>query len=192
MDPLVRHQNDPPPLIPGTTARFRWPEAGDPDVARIRERVQERGRSLFVLRLPMGPLKVLAEAYYPDELRPAMWEQLDPARRSDWQNGRLVVLATIPVQGSLRIGQGKGGVYAIHHVTDPMLDEIRRNNRNARQDLKRHSSASARKLALEDAVASQEKAVYDEWSDLYEAAYRESLEYALGKPRVSMYSGGSQ
>lgn len=183
MDPLVRYKNDPAPLIPGTLLRFRWPS--DPhDTEAVRSRVQERGRGLFVLEAPMPaggtPVKVLAECYYPDELRVHYRrEGLDPFREADARMGRLVCVNTLPLRGTTRIGKGHGSFHGYTRLTEGMVLELRRNNRNARAELKRSSVGSYRKLELRDALDADDEEVYDEWSEAYAQAYIEGGTYAV-------------
>lgn len=189
MDRHIRRPHDPPPFIPGTNVRFEWPDADDPCVKMIRERVQEGAPGLFVLCTPGSRIKVLAECYYPDEMRDATWTMLDPPRKADWQDGRLVCVTTIPVRGSFNLGGGRrGSFHAIREVTLPMVEELRRNNRAANSNLKRSSTASNRKQALEDAENERFEEASQEFADFYTNAYLDTEKFAMGKPRVSMYS----
>lgn len=193
MDKMIRRRHDPPPFIPGTDVRFEWPEPGDPDVAMLRERVQEGAPGLYVLKLPMLDLKVLAECYYPDELRDGMWRNFDPMRRADWQDGRLICMHTLNVDGAILVGGGRrGSVHAIRHLSDQVVEEIRRNNRSARRDLKRNSSATARRQELDNAEEDLTRRVSRDFEDAYAHAFAESMDFAMDKPRVSMYTPKSR
>lgn len=189
MDGMIRRSHDPAPFVPGTVIRFEWPDAGDPCVKMVRERVQEGAPGLFVLRIPGTPFKTLAECYYPDQMKPGTWSTMDPFRRADWQDGRLICITTVPVRGSFNIGGGrKGSVHAIREVTDQMVTELRRNNRNARSELKRSSTAGNRKKALEDIEEKRFEEASQEFADFYTEAYLDTQKYGMGKPRVSMYT----
>ena len=182
MDPMVRYPHDPAPLIPGSLHRFRWPRDSH-DTEVIRREIQDRGRGLFVLehaRTVAGtPLKVLAEAYYGDEIRPGYFQNLDSARQEDARMGRLVIVAVLPLRGTFRVGKGLGSFPAYLWLTGDMIEEIRRNNRSARSDLKRQSSAVHRRQALEDIQRQKDERVLDEFAEDHVARDLEVLKYAV-------------
>lgn len=160
-DPQIRDYNESPPLVPGSRARFRWPEKGDRDVERIRSDVQSGAPGLFVLGMPDGQRKAIVEAYYPEGIRSAFYEsELDPMRREDHQNGRLVAVNV------LRVFEGD--------LDQRLIAEIRRNNREARSDLARTSSAHSRRLAIEDEHEAEFAREADEYGDAYAHAAMET------------------
>lgn len=182
-DPLIRSYADRPPLVPGSLTRFRWPEPGDPEVRMIRERVQESGKGLYILRAPYPDAKVLVEAHYPNGMRPHYIDNhLDPYRKEDVQMGRLVVVR----------------VFDDIKPPDQPLDmrhirEIRRNNRNARGDLRRQSSGHARRLALEDRRRKEEQPVFDRWNSFVKQAKADTRKFAATPhvgPARSLSLGG--
>lgn len=194
---MERNRNDEAPWVPGLEARFQWPDRDDPDLALVRSGVQEGAKGLYVLYLPItiggSPVKVLAEAYYPDEMRDATWTMLDPRQRADWQDGRLVVIATVPLSGTFVFGDGKqGSVYAFMQLDERAVEELRRNNRDSRQDLKRQVSGHALKLAIKDELDRKENEVFSgsDFTQAYTDAYLATKEFALGKPRISLHGTG--
>lgn len=180
MDPMVRHASDPAPLIPGTLLRFRWPS--DPsDTEVIRSTVQESGRGLFVLEAPMPAggttVKVLAEAYYPEDVRASYFENMDPFRKADSSMGRLIVVSTLDLKGTIQVGSGVGSFFGYIDLTSPMLDEIRRNNRNANSRLKRNASREYWMQERENLREAEEAKVFDEWAEAYTHMYLEGAKY---------------
>lgn len=155
-DPLIRSYDATPPFIPGLDpVRFRWPDRRDPDVRRIRERVQDGGVGLYVLIDPRDPLgkKCLVEAYYPEDIRPeyakpdrvaietdygteyvTMSDGLNPYQHEDFRTGRLVAVAVIMRYNG--------------ELDDKDISDIRKGNANARQSLRRHAPASVRKANM--------------------------------------------
>jgi len=195
VDPLIRRTDDPAPWVPGMAARFEWPDGSCQDsVDMVRERVDGGGVGLYVLRLPFTlagtPLLSLVEAYYPDQIRDGSWRMLDPRQKADYQDGRLVVLFNPPLEGTFVMGRGTGSLNVCTRVTEGMVTELRRNDRAARSDLRRSSPASYRRKELDEMHRQEEEDKIGPMANLYEDAYKESLEFALGKPRVSMYTGG--
>lgn len=142
-DPHIRFHADPPPLVPGSQDRFTWPCEWDEDVQLLRDGMQESGKGLYVLRFRSG--KIVAEAYYPEDVRAAYFaEQLDPVRQSDYRCGRLVVVGyplTMPNGRPRYIGDD--GISSI-------LTVLRRGNRNARRELRRSYNPQQWRLELDD------------------------------------------
>lgn len=177
------------PWIPGRAARFQMPRKGDPDVERLRDGVQEGAAHLYVLYLPTmaggSNVKVIAEAYHPDQLQPGTWFMVDPRQRADWQDGKLVVIGTKAVDGTFKVG-GKhpGSVHAFFNLTEAMLAELRRNNRNARRDLKRKASAAYLEQEIRNAQeeADHKVAMESDFADAYVDAYKDTRE--MSKPHV--------
>lgn len=178
------------PFVPGTRLRLREP--GDRSLQQmVQDNVQEGGVGLYLFALPfvarngLRPL-VLAEAYFSSDLRSGTWNQLDPMRRADWQDGRLVVLKTLSLADTFQIGgSSPGAVNAFWRLTYPMLEEVRRNNRSARADLKRTSTAYDRSLELANAQEADEAPIFKAWDELVEDAARETVNHAFNQPRVS-------
>jgi hypothetical protein len=187
------------PWVPGKRARFEWTETNNPDKQRIRDSVQDGGKHLYILRLPFYVAgtqpKVLAEAYYPHEAQSATWTMLDPRQQEDWDQGRLVVIATVPLGGTTRIGGNSPGAVDAYfgELTQPMLDELQRNNRNSKKDLKRNVSAHAMELAIRDAQEhEEEQRVADMgWGDSFVEAHEDTKKFGMNKPRISGYNGGA-
>lgn len=182
-DPLIRNYHDRPPLVPGSLTRFRWPDEWDEEVRMIRERVQERGRGLYLLKAPYPDAKVLVEAHYPLGMRDTYIEHhLDPFRKEDVRLGRLVV---IRVFDDIKPPDQK---LNMNHIR-----EIRRNNRNARGNLKRQSSGKHRKLEMEDRRRQEEKPVFDRWNNFIQQVKVDTLKYAMTPhvgPARSLSLGG--
>jgi hypothetical protein len=84
---------------------------GHEDVRMIRERVQDGGVNLYILRLPLtiagSEVKVVAAGYYPDELHQASWSLCDDRQHSDWQDGRMVILKTLQLQGTFSVAYAR-------------------------------------------------------------------------------------
>jgi hypothetical protein len=164
-DPHIRDYNQAPPLIPGSRARFQWPEPYSPSVERIRNGVQDGGPGLFVLRTPDGETAVV-EAYYPENVKRSYYKtQLDPLRRADHGDGGLVVINVLKVLK--------------HEVNGPTIAEIRRNNRAFNPALSGSSSAYARKLEMEDMQEQdfQKDPEVSEFLDQYTDAALETRDY---------------
>jgi len=179
------------PFIPGTAIRFHEPTGRLLDIQReIRRDVQEGGQGLYVYGVPglyIGGTEVftVAEAWARDNL-PLQFvaRQLDPYRMADLQDGRRVVIQTLPLRGSQPIFvHGAIVVYGILRWSPLHLVEIRRNNRQTRSWFE-HGSAHSIKLAIQNANEAEQRPVYDEFSDAYAEAMKDSMEYALGKPHV--------
>lgn len=172
-DPHIRSYYDSPPLIPGTLTRFRWPRRWDSEVRMIRERVQGDGRGLFMLRAPYPGEKLLVEAYYPEHMREGYVRQhLDPLRRYEVGMGNLVV---VKVLDGIK---PPGEPLDMRHIR-----EIRRNNRNARRDLKRQASAKYRKSEMERRREEEEQEVYDHFNEFVRQAKVDTYKYAI-RPHV--------
>lgn len=179
-------RGDERPLIPGTP--FRFGSLNQEATEVIRSEVQEAGDGLFVFDAPFDvggstPMSI-CEAYYPDEFTSGYPANLDPIRMSDFKDGRLVVLNTLGVRGMTSVGSGFGSINVCFRIEPQMIEEIRRNNRAARGELKRQSSAVHRKQAIKNAQEEEEQVAMKEWSDWYTDAYRETLKFAMNKPRV--------
>lgn len=162
-DPQIRSYEQQPPLIPGSRFRFEWPDYDDPDVYRIRTEVQEGAPGLYVLRSPDRNMKAIVEAYYPEGIRHSFYEnELDPYRRADYQDGNLVVVHVWRV--------------ITREIDNRILDEIRRNNRSARSDLKRSASAHDRLLEMRNRREEEETASVEvrEFLDMYTDAALET------------------
>jgi len=175
-DRHVRYPDDPGPLWPGRPdLRFTLVDRSDPDLIRLRQDVQEEGRGLFVARAGGTGVKCLLEAYYPEDIRPAYADkQLDRYRLAEFKMGRLVVIA--------RHFNWFGEI-------DPvMLDQMRRNNRNARKDLRRSHSPTDHRLALERDLAEKEKAAYDAFEDFYTHAMIDTHKFAMAKKHISQHT----
>lgn len=176
-DPHIRYPQDPGPLLPykadGGHLRFRWPRKDDPRPNLLRRRVQEGGTGVYIVR-PPAALEgeesgfCVIEAYYPDQFSESYYHQLDPARRSDWQLGRLVVLNT-------------GWWLApkvFHERIDPfdlLVTEIRRNNRQSRQDLRRQVHETYIKDELDRRQEAREDEVLDATADRIAARGAEAI-----------------
>jgi len=168
------------PWIPGLAARFEWADPDDPDIATLRAEAQDGGPHLFILYTPVtlhaSRVKVLAEAYYPADMQAATWEMLDPRQHADWQDGRLIVISTVPLKGTFRTnGNRPGSVNAFFRLTTDMMEELRRNNRNARRELKRKASAVYHKQELKSAIEEHERkaAENSEFADAMVSAYKD-------------------
>ena len=184
------------PWVPGRNARFEWAEEGNPYEQRIRESVQDGGKHLYVLRLPFvvggSPIWVLAEAYYPSEAQAGTWFMIDARQRLDWKDGRPVVISTVPLAGTFKVGgDAQGSVHGFFQLNDVMIEELCRNNRNSKQDLRRRTSVAARHEEITDHLsAAEEQKIRDSgWEDAFVAAHEDTQNFALGKPRSSGYPG---
>lgn len=190
-DPHVRRDED-GPIIPGSSRRLLFCEAGDESVRRIREEVQEGGAGLYAFRLfSDGGERVIAEAYYPEDMRPATYRTLSPAQRVDFADGRLVIVGVPSFKGTASVGEGFGSVQvAPFGVTDPVIREIRRNNRAARIVLKRQSSVHARALAIDDDQRQRDERVAHDigFADAFVDASLEAIK--VSKPKISTYIQG--
>ena len=176
-DPHIRERYADPPLVPGTIRRFSWPEPYDPDVVMIRNNVQEEGKGLFVLPLPIGEGKCVVEAYYPEDIRgDYALTGLDPYRRHDMGAGHLVVIHILWTLA--------------RELTWPQIAEIRRNNRSLNRDLKRMATASYQKLALTDDHDARDAKVLNNFSDWYEEAMRDTVKFAM-TPHSGQYRSSS-
>jgi hypothetical protein len=167
--------------------RWRWPLPGDPRVAKMRRRVQDGGRGLYMLRPPPrlepaggGDTYCLVEGYYPDELGSAYWRQVDPWRREEWRMGRMVVLNT---------GWYKAPTVFNARDTDfdLLLDEVRRNNRNARRDLRRQVHEPYARQAMANRQQEEEDEVLDETADRIAKRGTDALLHG-GNPRIAVPS----
>lgn len=192
-DPHIQHPHDPAPYVPGSPNRFRWPDPHDPDVEAIRRGVQEEGRGLYVLLAPWGDGKCLVEAYYPEGVRDLFAStRLDPFRKTDLQEGRLVVVGIPRLRETIKVGKGLGSfrVMSPAGVTATMLEEIRENNRNARAHLRRNAPASYLKQEINDAIAAREQEAYDRWADFYYDAWLQTRKFAMPEKRQNFYIPG--
>ena len=189
---MERRANTTGPWIPGKASRLEWAAPGDPDQLLVRQGVQENGAHLFVMYLPVSAggtrVKTLVECYWPDEMRAGSFNQLDPRQKQDFQDGGPVVWSSLELEGTVRLGGSQpGSVNVFFALCEPMIEEIRRNNRNARSELRRSHSATDLKIEIENALEAKEDALMSEWTDMYVDAYEETAKFALGKPRVSQY-----
>jgi hypothetical protein len=91
-----------------------------------------------------------------------------------------VVVSTLSLRGTTRVGgKSRGSFFAYTRLTDDMVREVRRNNRNARSELRRQSTAGARAAELRDRHAKDEQPIFDQWAEMYEHAWLEGQKYAL-------------
>jgi len=211
------------PWIPGAGIRFDFLPAYHEDVQLVRERVQDDGNNLYVLRLPLtlggSEVKVLAVGFYPDELHSPSWNLCEQYQRSDWQDGRLIVLKTLELSGFAPVSFTRdltnhnpgdklkdmewhvgpvaagtlGSVSAyVGPLNDRHIEEIQRNNRSARSKLKRRANAEYLKqeIAAAQEASDERKIAESGFVDAYEDAHKETLHYAKGNARVSGYRGG--
>jgi hypothetical protein len=209
------------PWIPGAGIRFQFLPDDHEDVQLVRERVQDGGHNLFVLRLPLtlagSEVKVLAVGFYPDELHSPSWGLCEQYQRSDWQDGRLIILKTLELDGFFSAAYTRdftghevgdnlkkeewhvgpvaagvlGSVFAyVGPLNDAHITEIQRNNRSARRDLKRRANAEYLAQEIKNAQeASDERKIADSgFVDAYEDAYKDTSHYAKGNARVSGYN----
>jgi hypothetical protein len=179
------------PLIPGTLKRFVEPDERLLNFQRqLRTEVQEGAHGLYVFQVPVRtvagtPLFALVEAYPPDEMRTPFIRTLEPPRLQDLKEGRLVVVATVPVQGSLHLDiRGAVGIHVLLNLDPRQIIEIRRCNRAARGELRRSSAAVFRKLAIENQQAEKDRRVYADFADLYEDGMKNTREYGMGKVHI--------
>jgi len=180
------------PWIPGKASRLLWCDPGDPDQLLVREGVQEYGVHLYIMYLPFEvggtQIKTLVEVYWPDELRDGSVHHLDPRQRQDFHEGRPVVWSSLELNGTVRIGGNElGAINAFFALCTPMIEEVRRNNRNALKELRRSHSAADLKLEMEATLERDENEKMAAWADHYVEAYEDTEKFALGKPRISMY-----
>lgn len=219
---MVRDRNDPGPWIPGMPVRFNWAPEKDPDTEMVRGMVQDGGTNLFVLRLPTflggSEVKALVVGFYPDELHAASWSLCDPRQKMDWQMGRMVVLKTLELDSFFSMsfqrdmtgfrpgdetkpdiewhvlprGEGQVDCY-VGPLNWDHIEEIQRNNRSARADLKRKSTSVYLEQEIKNAVEDAENKVVEdsEFVDAYTDAYMSTRQLVKGNPRVSMYTGRS-
>lgn len=193
---MVRGRDVDGPWVPGAPVRFEWLPEDHPDEKMVRERVQDGGVNLFVLRLPVSiagtDVKVLAVGFYPDELQSASWHMCDPRQQVDWNLGGLVVLKTLELNGTFEFGGGHLGSVNCYMgpLTDEMIAEIKRNNRNARQDLKRKMTASYLEQEIRNAKEAEEERKMEEsgFLDAYTEAYLDTERHVRGNPFVSGYN----
>jgi len=192
-DPMIRDRHDAPPLVPGSAIRFKWPQPFDSDVEKVRTGVQERGRGLFVLRAPFGEAKCLVEAYYPHEITANYAESvLDPLRFADMRQGRLIVVGNPRFRETMKVGEGVGSfrVLGPKGVTPTLLEEVRRNNRNARSHLKRNANPMYAKQELNDIIHQREQEAFDRWEDFYADAWKQTVKFALPEKRTNHFVPG--
>ena len=171
-DREIRDYADEAPYIPGLRIRFSWPDPWDEDVIQIREKMQEGGRNMFVLRTPQGD-KALVEAYYPHEISTeyaGSW--LDPIRLADCRMGRLVVVGD-------DLGPARRPLRSSGRLDNSIITAMRRSNRNARKDLRRQVNATYTKLELDERMAKDEEAAFTRFADFYEQAMKDTLAYGM-------------
>ena len=189
---MERRVDDIGPWIPGKASRLEWAEPGDPDQLLVRQGVQENGAHLFVMYLPVrvggSTVKTLVECYWPDEMRAGSFNQLDPRQREDFKQGRIVVWSSVELEGTIRLGGSQvGSINVFWSLSNPMIEEVRRNNRNARSELRRSYSGTDLMLEIERDQEKKEDALMSDWTDMYVEAYEDTAKFAMGKPRVSQY-----
>ena len=182
-------------MVPGSAKRFRWPQPGDPDVYRLRTEIQEGAPGLFLLYLTTG-VGVLVEAYYPDEWKPSQVGHIEKYTRSEIANGRLGAMGIrffifngfdsgeygVPVP----LEEGSNGT-TIKMKRGNVFAEVRRNNRNARSELKRAYDRYAWELEEGDLQTAAERGAEDRLDDAFQNAVRET-EKQMGKKRGSLIS----
>lgn len=173
MSRYLRSNNEPAPRLAGRHARYRWP-LDDSEQRLIEAEIQEGGKGLWVLLSPVQDnVKVLVEAYYPEDIRADYFKnQLDPMRRVDYQDGHLVTVA--------EVAQWVGP------LPKELIYQIRKNNRNARKELRRKSTAYDRELEMKRLQEEQEKPIFDAYEDQYQYAAREHRRAAA--PKISTYT----
>jgi len=179
-DREIRDRVDEAPFIPGLKYRFSWPDPWEEDVVQIREKMQEGGRNMFVLRTPQGD-KALVEAYYPDEITAdyaGNW--LDPMRLADCRAGRLVVVGD-------DLGPARRPLRWSGRLDDSIITAMRGANRNARKDLRRQVNATYTKLELDERMAQDEEAAFSRFADFYEQAMADTVAFGM-TPRVPVHS----
>ena len=167
-DSHVKHPNDPGPLVPGSQTRVRFTllPGDDHDVRRVRNEVAEGGRGLFVVEMGGTGVRSLIEAYYPEDIRSQYARRgLDRFRKADFEMGRLVCVNDFNQQF---IWQGDiPGVY---------LEEIKRNHRNARRELRRSYDQSSHVREMENKIEEDRQGPLNEFSDWYASAMIDTLE----------------
>ncbi len=209
------------PWIPGAGIRFQFLPEDHADVQLVRERVQDGGHNLYVLRLPLtlagSEVKVLAVGFYPDELHAPSWNLCEEFQRSDWQDGRMIVLKTLELEGFFsssftrdlsnhqptdkmpepdwQVGSVAAGTLGsvfsyVGPLNDVHITEIQKNNRSARKDLKRQANAEYLAKEIADAQeAADERTIADSgYLDAYEDAYSETEGILKGNTSVSGYT----
>lgn len=181
-DPLIRSYSDPPPHTPTLGSQedwtYRWPVENEPDVALLRSYMQEQGRGLYVLRMPTGDAKVLVQAFYPDEISSLFaGSELYGTQLADYKDGRLVVTDELALwrgpldpYRELKKLTGRGGTVR--------LVEFKRNNRNARLDLKRQSDGGFRAQELSTALEGEGEQEIEDLSREVGQAFGEELDFA--------------
>lgn len=176
-DPHIRYPNDPAPLWPGTKdVRMIMAPGDDPDVQRIRREIQNEGKGLFVVYAKDTGLKALIEAYYPEDVRPHYFKDwLDPYRKYEHRLGRLVCINH----------QVIGWAGELHGL---LIEEIQRNNRNARRDLRRSHSKVGHRIALENKLAEEERIAYDRFEQFYTNAVIDTHKFGMAKKHVSQHT----
>lgn len=217
---MIRNR-DVAPWIPGAGIRFQFLPEDHEDVRMVRERVQDGGASLYVLRLPFNiagsEVKVLAVGFYPDELHSPSWGLTDENQKADWQDGNLIVLKTLELEGTFSAAFTKdystyqptdstrpqaewltgpqaegvlGSVFAyMGPLTDKHIAEIQRNNRSARRALKRRANAEYLEQEIRAAQEAEEQRLIEStgYLDAYEEAYKDTEFMFKGNTKVSMH-----
>lgn len=173
-DPHIESYRESPPLMPWTATRFRWPDKYDPDVETLRSNAVQDGQGLFILKPPhdFPRERLLVEAYYGRDIRPEYHETvLDPMRKSDARQGKLVV---IHVHDNIK---PPGEPLDMRHIR-----EINRNARNARSHLKRQSNAGYRQSEIESKREAEDREVYSRFAQIYTEARMDTRRHIL-QPR---------
>lgn len=183
---MNRYPSDPGPLVPGKTERFDWIPDNDSDLVRLRADLVEGGKGIWMFGMPGTDTRVVAEAHYPEDIRDRYYEtSLEPRRRHDVNMGRLVcvgVLFIMPFSLDSCVYMTPPDSYGnVKWRRGWMADEINRNNRNARRDLRRTLDATSHRLAMDDMHQQEEDAVFATYDEGVEDAVKQTLD--LGKPK---------
>jgi hypothetical protein len=175
-DRHVRYPEDPGPLVGGQGhLRYTLCNRDDPDVVRVRQDIPHEGRGLFVVRLGDTGVKALIEAYYPEDIRAEYAKrQLDRFRLYDMKMGRLVAVAEL--------------FKWVGEIDPRRIREMSRNARNVHSHLKRNHDMEALVTEMHNEREARESEALNEWMDFYADAYVNTMEHAMGKPRVSQYN----
>ena len=186
-DPHLRQTHD-GVVVPGSDMVLEYPSPFDPNVQRIRSEVSEHGAGLYVFYARMGERRVpvVAEAYYPDEMRDPMAETIvDGLRAQRFRDGALTIISFPPYVHTQEVGSGLGSLrIAPGGVTGAMITEINEFNRSTQKRFRRTSSEAQRARELHRVREEEEDAAIREIG-YYDAYFDAALETRkLMKPRV--------